>query len=230
MRDFLQFPFFGIVFTLLFYFLAKKLWSKWNLFFLNPVFLSVTGIILFLSFFGIEFNTYNKGGKILTFFLSPAVVALGAFFYEKYEQLRKDLNVLLIAVVAGGLCGVLSITLFLILLQMPQFMIRSLVSKSVTTPIAIEITKVVGGIPDITAGIVIAVGIFGNACGPLFLKHVGIKSDKAIGAALGTAAHGIGTARAIEVGQIPGIYSGIAMCLNGIITAFLTPHILSLFL
>ena len=230
MRDLLQLPFFGIILTLLFYFLARRLRSKWNVFFLNPVFLSVTGIIFFLSFFDIRFETYNEGGKVLTFFLGPAVVALGAFFYEKYEQLRKDLKVLLIAVITGGLCGVLSITLFLILLKMPDFLIRSLASKSVTTPIAIEITKVVGGIPDITAGIVIAVGIFGNAFGPLFLKYMGVKNKKAIGAALGTAAHGIGTARAIEEGQLPGIYSGIAMCLNGVITAFSTPYILYLFL
>lgn len=230
MRDILQFPFFGIILTLLFYFLARRLRSKWNVFFLNPVFLSVTGIIFFLIFFDIRFEAYNESGKVLTFFLGPAVVALGAFFYEKYEQLRKELRVLFLAVATGGVCGVLSITLFLILLDMPDFLIRSLASKSVTTPIAIEITKVVGGIPDITAGIVIAVGIFGNACGPFFLKHTGIKNKKAIGAALGTAAHGIGTARALEEGEIPGIYSGIAMCLNGIITAFLAPLILYLFL
>ncbi len=230
MRDIFQFPLFAIALTVLFYFLARRIRNKWDIFFFNPVLLSIAGIIFFLNSFDIEFDTYNKGGKILTFFLGPAVVALGAFFYEKYEQLRQDLKVIFIAVVIGGLCGVFSITLFLVLLKMPDFLVRSLASKSVTTPIAIEITKVVDGIPDITAGIVIAVGIFGNTCGPFFLRHMGIKNKKAVGAALGTAAHGIGTARAIEEGQLPGTYSGIAMCLNGLITAFLTPYILYLFL
>lgn len=228
MKDVLH-PFFGIIITIGFYFLARKLKSKWNVFFLNPVFIAVAGIITLLSSLDIRFETYNQGGQVLTFFLGPAVVALGAFFYEKYEQLRKDFKILVLAVTAGGVCGVLSIILFLILLDMPEFLVRSLASKSVTTPIAIEITKIVAGIPDITAGVVIAVGIFGNACGPLFLKYSGIKSMKAIGAALGTAAHGIGTARAIEEGAIPGIYSGMAMCLNGLLTAFVTPYILYLF-
>jgi predicted murein hydrolase (TIGR00659 family) len=184
------------------------------------------GIIVFLKVFDIPFEAYNKGGKILTYFLGPAVVALGAFFYEKYEELRKDLRLLTIAVVIGGICGVVSIVVFLLLLEMPMFLIQSLASKSVTTPIAVEITKNVGGIPDITAGIVIAVGVFGNVFGLYFLNKMGITNQRAIGAALGTAAHGIGTARAIEEGKIPGVYSGIAMCLNGIVTAVVTPVIL----
>lgn len=230
MRDLFDLPLFGIILTILVYFFARRLYQWRRLFILNPVLISVASIIWFLEAFDLSLETYNKGGRYLTFFLGPAVVALGAFFYEKYEEVKQDLKLLFIAVIAGGICGVVSITFFLIILELPEFLIRSLASKSVTTPIAIEITKVVGGIPDITAGIVIAVGIFGNALGPFFLKLLKIKNAKAIGAALGTAAHGIGTARAIEEGQIPGIYSGIAMCLNGVITAGLTPLILYFFL
>lgn len=222
-------PVFGIGLTLLFYALARR-GGRLKLAFLNPVLLAILGIILFLKLADISFETYNRGGKFLTYLLGPAVVALGAFFYEKYEELRKDLKLLSTAVIIGGICGVLSIVAFLLILDLPHFLIRSLASKSVTTPIAVEITKTVGGIPDITAGIVIAVGVFGNVFGLYFLKKMGINSKKAIGAALGTAAHGIGTARAIEEGKIPGVYSGIAMCLNGIITAILTPLILHLLL
>lgn len=229
MREEFYLPLFGIGITLLFYLLSRKL-SSYQFILLNPVLLSIAGLILFLKSFNFSFDTYNKGGNYLTFFLGPAVVALGAFFYEKYEALKQDLKLLFIAVLAGGICGVVSITLFLILLEVPDHLIRSLASKSVTTPIAIEITKVVGGIPDITAGIVIAVGIFGNAFGPFLLNTFQIKDKKAIGAALGTSAHGIGTARAIEIGAVPGAYSGIAMCLNGVITATITPLILDLWL
>lgn len=222
-------PVFGIGLTLLFYALARR-GGRLKIAFLNPVLLAILGIILFLKLADISFETYNRGGKFLTYLLGPAVVALGAFFYEKYEELRKDLKLLSIAVIIGGICGVLSIVAFLLLLDLPDFLIRSLASKSVTTPIAVEITKTVGGIPVITAGIVIAVGVFGNVFGLYFLKKMGINSKKAFGAALGTAAHGIGTARALEEGKIPGVYSGIAMCLNGIITAILTPLILQLLL
>lgn len=222
-------PVFGIGLTILFYALARRA-GRLKIAFLNPVLLAIIGIILFLKISDISYETYNQGGKFLTYLLGPAVVALGAFFYEKYEELKKDLKLLSIAVILGGICGVVSIVAFLLLLDLPDFLIRSLAAKSVTTPIAVEITKTVGGIPDITAGIVIAVGVFGNVFGLYFLNKLGITSQKAIGAALGTAAHGIGTARAIEEGRIPGVYSGIAMCLNGIVTAVFTPFLLSLVL
>ncbi|UZH56711.1 LrgB family protein [Salinimicrobium tongyeongense] len=229
MNFFFLWAIFGIGITLVFYALAGRI-KRFKIPFLNPVLLAIVGIIIFLKVFDIPFEAYNKGGKILTYFLGPAVVALGAFFYEKYEELRKDLRLLSIAVIIGGICGVVSIVVFMLLLGMPLFLIQSLAAKSVTTPIAVEITKNVGGIPDITAGIVIAVGVFGNVFGLYFLNKMGITSQRAIGAALGTAAHGIGTARAIEEGVIPGVYSGIAMCLNGIVTAVSTPVILHLIL
>lgn len=229
MTDYFLLPLFGIALTILFFFVFGRV-GKLKIVLLNPVLLTIIAIILFLKFSNISFETYNEGGKLLTYFLGPAVVALGAYFYEKYEELRKDLKLFSIAVISGGICGVASIVIFLLVLGMPEFLIQSLAAKSVTTPIAIEITRTVGGIPDITAGIVIAVGIFGNAFGIFFLKLFGITDKRALGAALGTAAHGIGTARAIEEGKIPGVYSGIAMCLNGIVTAVVTPFLLSLLL
>jgi putative effector of murein hydrolase len=103
---------------------------------------------------------------------------------------------------------------------------RSLAPKSVTTPIAIEIAKSVGGVPSITAGIVIAVGIFGNAFGIYILRFLGITSKTAIGTALGTASHGIGTARALEESELSGVYSGLALCVNGLVTAIVTPLVI----
>lgn len=230
MREFFHLPVFGVFLTLLTYFLAVRLKKKWNYLLLNPVLLSIAMIIIFLLVFRIDFETYNKGGKYISFFLGPSVVALGVFFYEKYEEIKQNLTAFVISVLVGGVCGILSVVVFLLLFKVPLVLVNSLAAKSVTTPIAIEITKLTGGIPEITAGIVIAVGIFGNAFGPFFLKKLGIKSKLALGTALGTAAHGIGTARAFEEGKLPGVYSGLAMCLNGIITALLTPFLLSLIL
>ncbi|HSP12168.1 MAG TPA: LrgB family protein [Salegentibacter sp.] len=228
-QQFFQLPVFGVFISLIAYFLAVKLRKRWNYILLNPVLIAITGIIIFLFIFQIDFESYNVGGKYISFFLGPSVVALGVFFYEKYEEVKQNLKIFVLAVLAGGITGILSVIALLLLLKAPEVITRSLAAKSVTTPIAIEITRLLEGIPEITAGIVIAVGIFGNAFGPFILKKLGIKSKIAIGTALGTAAHGIGTARAFEESKLSGVYSGLAMCLNGIITALITPYLIELF-
>lgn len=230
MKEISQLPVFGVFITLLAFTIAVQIKKKWNYILFNPVLLAINFIIIFLLVFDLDFEAYNKGGKFLSFFLGPAVVALGVFFYEKYAEVKQNLKPFIIAVTAGGVSGILSVVLILILFRVPDFIVQSLAAKSVTAPIAIEISKIAGGVPEITASIVIAVGIFGNAFGPFILELLGIKNKIAIGAALGAAAHAIGTARAFEEGKLPGVYSGLAMCLNGIITALLAPYILDLFL
>ncbi|APS38757.1 LrgB family protein [Salegentibacter sp. T436] len=230
MQEFFQLPIFGVFISLIAFAGARKLQKKFNYALLTPVLVAIVFIICFLLIFNIDFEDYNRGGKFISFFLGPSVVALGVFFYEKYEEVKQNLKVFLLSVAVGGISGVLTVIIFLLLLKVPDFIIESLAAKSVTTPIAIEITKLTNGIPEITAGLVIAVGIFGNAFGPFILKKLGIKSKIAIGTALGTAAHGIGTARAFEESKLAGVYSGLAMCVNGIITALITPYLLQLFL
>ena len=146
-------------------------------------------------------------------------------FYEKFGEIRHNLIPFFISVLSGGIIAIFSVAVIAVFLHAPDIITRSLVSKSVTTPIAIEVTEILKGIPSITAGVVIAVGIFGNAFGPAILKFLGIKSKNALGTALGTAAHGIGTARALEEGKLTGAYSGMAMCVNGILTAFAAPYV-----
>lgn len=230
MQEFFQLPVFGVLISISAYLGAEKLQKKFNYPFFNPVLIAILFIIGFLLVFNIDFETYNRGGKYISFFLGPSIVALGVFFYEKYEEVKQNLKVFLITVFIGGVSGVLSVVLILYFLQAPDFLIKSLAAKSVTTPIAIEISKLIDGIPEVTAGVVLAAGVFGNAFGPFLLKKLGIKSKIAIGTALGTTSHGIGTARAFEEGKLPGVYSGLAMCVNGIITALLTPYLLELFL
>lgn len=230
MKEFIQLPVFGVFITLIAYFIALRIRKKWNYFLLNPVLIAISGIILLLLALDIDFEDYNRGGQFISFFLGPAVVALGVFFYEKYEEVKQNLKIFLLAVSLGGISGIVSVVLFLVLLKAPDVVINSLAAKSVTTPIAIEISILLNGIPEITAGVVIAVGILGNAFGPYILKITGIKNKIAIGTALGTTAHGIGTARAFEEGELAGVYSGLAMCLNGIITALLAPYLTALIL
>jgi len=218
-------PVFGVFITLFAFYLAQAIRKRTSNVLLNPVLVSVSLIILFLISFNIKFSDYNQGGRFLTFFLGPSVVALGVLFYEKFEEIRSNLLPFFISVIAGGIVAILSVVVIAVLLSAPDIITRSIVSKSVTTPIAIEITEILKGIPSVTAGVVIAVGIFGNAFGPSILKLLGIKSKNALGTALGTAAHGIGTARALEEGKLTGAYSGMAMCVNGIVTAFVAPYV-----
>ncbi|MBJ7879795.1 LrgB family protein [Gelidibacter salicanalis] len=225
MIDFYQLPIFGILLTVVVFFAARALRNNIKFVLFNPVLIAITLIILFLVVFDIRFEDYNKGGKYLSFFLGPAIVALGVLFYEKYQLIRHNIYPFLLAVGCGGLISIASVSLISIVMNAPDVIIRSLVSMSVTTPIAIEITKITEGIPSLTAGVVIAVGVFGNAFGSGFLKLVGIQSQTAVGTALGTAAHGIGTARAIEIGPLPGAYSGLAMCVNGILTTLISPYV-----
>ena len=223
MTDFFQLPIFGVFITLLVFYVAMAIKKKLPYVLLNPVFVAILLIMLFLFSLDIPFKDYNKGGQYLSFFLGPSIVALGVLFFEKYQEIKHNLTPFLIAVCIGGSISIISVTLIAILLNAPELIVKSIASKSVTTPIAIEITKITKGIPSITAGVVIAVGIFGNAFGPSFLKLMGIKSKSALGTALGTAAHGIGTARALEEGKLTGAYSGLAMCINGLLTALIAP-------
>jgi len=228
MINFFELPVFGFFITILSFYLAQKLKQRFNFILLNPVLISIVGIITLLLLLDINFETYNKGGEYLSFFLSPTIVALGVLFYEKYEKIKSNIKPFLAAVAIGGSISIITVTVLSILLNAPDIITRSLAAKSVTTPIAIEITKITQGIPSITAGVVIAVGIFGNAFGFETLKFLGIKSNTAIGTALGTASHGIGTARAIEIDKLAGAYSGLAMCANGLITAVITPYLVQL--
>lgn len=225
MTAFYNLPVFGIVITLVAFFGARALRTKIKFVLFNPVLIAITLIILFLVVFEVSFTDYNKGGKYLTFFLGPSIVALGVLFYEKYQLIKHNIYPFLLAVCCGGIISILSVSILTIFMNAPEVVIKSIVSLSVTTPIAIEITKITEGIPSLTAGVVIAVGVFGNAFGPGFLKLIGIKSETAMGTALGTAAHGIGTACALEVGHLSGAYSGLAMCVNGILTTLIAPYV-----
>lgn len=229
MVEFTSLPIIGVFITLLAYYFAEQLNKNVKSVFTNPVLITIGIIIILLLLFNIDFEDYNKGGKFISFFLGPSVVALGVLLYEKFNQIKQNLYPFLLAVLVGGVCSIFSVIFILSAFNAPDILIISLASKSVTTPIAIEITKSVGGIPAITAGIVIAVGIFGNAFGVYILKGLRIKSKTAIGTALGTAAHGIGTARALEESKLAGVYSGLALCINGIITAIITPFIIEWF-
>lgn len=225
MGEWQHFHIVGLIITLLGYFLSQFIIKKYPKLSSGLILWSILIILFFLSIFNVEMNSYWLGGKYLTFLLGPSVIALGVSFYENYNQLKFQLKPFMISVLAGGVCGIISVVLLLIFLKTPEDIIISLAPKSITSPIAIEVSNNMGGLPEVTAGIVIFTGILGSVAGPAFLAWIGNKNASAQGAAIGVSAHGIGTAQAYRESQISGVFSGLAMCFNGCISAMLLPYL-----
>ena len=195
---------------------------------LNPILLSTVAIIVFLLVCDIDYDTYSKGGEFIDFWLKPAVVALGVPLYRQLESIKKQFMPILLAEVAGCIVGIASVVIVAQILGASREVVMSLASKSVTTPIAIEVTQAIGGIPALTAAVVVCTGIFGGMTGFRVMKLSRVKSPIAQGLSMGTAAHAVGTSVAMETGYRYGAFSSLGLTINGLFTALLTPFILEL--
>lgn len=227
--ELLNSPLFGIALTIVLYALAQMLYQRTGNILLNPVFISIFAIILFLKGLDIPYRTYEVGGRYILFLLGPAVVALGVPLYTKRKEILAQKGPILMGVFAGAIASVFSASGLAWLLGGSKEVVLSLAPKSVTTPIAIGIVEKIGGIAPLTAALVVLTGCLGAICGPEFCRLIGIKDNAAIGLAVGTAAHGIGTARMLEVDRLGGAMAGLAIGLNGLISAFLIPVLFVLF-
>lgn len=230
MNEFTATPLFGILITGLAWLAAVALRRRAKTALANPVALSVVLIIALLELARIPYDDYNRGGSMVSFLLGPAVVAMAVPLYRRREELRRHFRPIVAAVVAGSFTGILSAAGTARLLGASADTVLSLAPKSVTTPIAIAIVDRTGGIPSLTAAIVILTGMLGAMAGPEFLRRLRLRDPFAIGLATGAAAHGIGTARAFEEGEYTGAMSSVAMILNGVITAAAMPYIAPLLL
>ena len=163
--NFLENEFFLLAITFGIFFLAKLLQKKTGIMLLNPILLTIAILIIFLKMANISYDTYNKGGYLIEFWLKPAVVALGVPLYLQLETIRKQLLPILLSQLAGCIVGVISVVLIAKLMGASDEIIYSLAPKSVTTPIAMEVTKSIGGIPALTAAVVVCVGLLGGILG-----------------------------------------------------------------
>ncbi len=224
-------PWFGILITLAIWHVALQLNQRWRTPLLNPVFVSITAIILLLLAGGISFENYNVGGKWLSFLLQPAVVALAIPLTRQIRLVHANRRAVAISMLCGSVCGIVTATVFALLLGGSEELARTIAPKSVTTPIAMSIAAQTGGHPSLTAAIVIITGIFGAMIGPEAVRLLRLRGPIPIGLAVGAAAHGIGTARILQdEGHLAGAFSGIAMTLNGLLTAIILPYLLPLIL
>ena len=207
------------------YLAAVWLFHKTGLNLLHPLLVSIPVLAVIIHVLGISFESFEKGSRIISFMLGPTVVVLGYLLYEQLARLKENALSILTSVFVGCVTGIVSVIFIARYFGADQVLIASLEPKSVTTPIAMSIAERSGGIPSIAAVVVIVVGIFGGIVGPFILERLGIKSRIARGLALGSAAHGLGTARAMELGTIEGAISGLAIGVMGIMTAILVPVI-----
>jgi len=189
----------------------------------NPVLIAVVALVALLKLTDVDYLTYFEGAQFVHFLLGPATVALAIPLFQQLRQLRESMLAILVSVVAGSLMAAGSAVGIAWVLGASRETLLSLAPKSVTTPIAMGIAEKIGGLPSLTAVLVILTGMTGAMFTTYMLNLLGITDWRARGLAIGVASHGIGTARAILVHPLAGAFAGLAMGLNGIATALLLP-------
>lgn len=188
---------------------------------LNPIMLSIAAIAVILIVTGIDYGTYFEGAQFIHFLLGPATVALGIPLYEKLSLVKSNLLPLLAALVAGSLTAVGATVYLAHLFGFTPDVVASLAPKSTTAAVAMAVSSGLHGDPALTAAVVVLTGICGALVVTPMMNAMRIKDFSARGFAVGLASHGIGTARAYSVDPVAGLFSGIAMGLNAVLTSLI---------
>ncbi len=217
-------PLLGLTLTLVVYGVAYRLyeWMRFNPL-ANPVALAIVMLASVLTVTGTPYRTYFEGAQFVHFLLGPATVALAVPLMEQWHRLRRLWWPLLAGLACGTMAGTLSALVLGRWLGASDATLASLAPKSVTTPVAMGIAEQLGGLPSLTAVLVVSTGIVGAATARFLFDAMGIQSPVIRGFALGTAAHGIGTARAFQVNDTMGAFAGLAMGLTALLSALTLP-------
>lgn len=215
-------PFFGITISIVAYSIGVWLNKKTKMALINPLLISYVIIIPLLILLNIPLEWYKRGGDIINMFLSPATAVLAITVYRQRKLLKDHILSVIVGSIAGSLTSLLVVYALCRLLLMPDEITVSLLPKSITTPMAIAVSESLGGIEAVTVLAVIITGISGNILGPILIKVFRIKNEIAQGMAMGAASHAVGTSKAIELGEVQGALSSIALVMSGIITVILS--------
>lgn len=226
--DFIESDIFLVALTFGVYFGAMRLRDITGVSAFHPVLVTVAVLIGFLEITGITYETYSGPGHMIEFWLKPAIVALGLPLYTQLRAIRRQFVPILMCELAGCVVGIISVVLIAKWMGASREVIISLAPKSVTNAIAIEITNQLGGIPSLTASIVVLVGLLGAVVGLKVLSLGNIYSPVAQGISMGTAAHVIGTSRVNQLSERYGAYATVGLILNGVLTSVLAGPLLTL--
>ena len=213
---------FGIALSVGTYWIGTLIKNKFKSPVLNPLLIATILTILILVVFKIPFESYKKGGDIITLFLTPATAVLAYSIYKQFEMLKKYWLPVIVGACVGAGTAVASVLLLTRLFNLNELLTASLVPKSVTTAIAMELSTMLGGNSSITVICVVITGVFGAAFAPTLAKLFRIKNKVALGVAIGASSHAGGTSRAIEIGETEGAMSGIAIGITGLATVLIT--------
>ncbi len=195
----------------------------------NPVLISMIVIVCLLLVTNTSYDAYFDGAQFVHFLLGPATVSLAIPLYRQFHRIRRSALAIVVSLLLGSSTAVISAAGIAWLLGAQMTSIVSLAPKSITAPVAMGVSEKLGGLPSLTAVLVIVTGICGAMLGPWVLNLLKIKDWSARGMAIGVASHGIGTARALQVNELAGAFAGLAMGLNALATAMLLPIFWQLF-
>ena len=221
MNELVSSAFFGLTLTVLAYWVGMTIQKKSGLVICNHMIIAAGLIVLVLKGFGISYEQYYVGASIVNMLLGPATACMALAIYQKRELLKENWLPVLLGCLAGAVTTVVTVLVMSRMFGLSTEMTVSLLPTSVTTPIASAISESHGGIVSITVAAVIFTGILGNLTAPFLVKLFRVKDPMAAGLGIGACAHGMGTAKALEMGRTEGAMSGLAIGICGIITSIL---------
>ena len=210
MNDFFRESLFaGVTLSLLSYFIGSVLKKKFKLGIFNPLLISIIITIIVLAVSGVDYDVYNQGARYLSWFLTPATVCLAIPLYEQWSLLKKNYKAVVVGIASGVLTSLTTVLVLSKLMNLSHAEYVTLLPKSITTAIGMGVSEELGGYVTITVAVIVVTGVLGNIFGELICKIFRIKEPIAKGLALGSAAHAIGTAKAMEMGEIEGAMSSL---------------------
>lgn len=224
LSNILESPFLWISMTVGLYLLAARLKAKWPKNpLLTPLVFSIVVLIVILVFLDMPLETYKNGGQFLSLFVTPATVALAIKLEQNFVYLKKYYPAILTGIFSGVIFHTIMIYAFSMLFKFEQEMGATLIPKSITTAIAVGVSDSLGGIVSLTVAVVVFTGVIGAMIGPTVFKLFNITDPVAQGVALGSSSHAMGTAKAIELGEVQGAMSGLSIVVTGITVVILVP-------
>lgn len=213
-----EFLFFGMAVSVLGYLLGLFLKQKWKLAIFNPLLISIVVVMIALTILDVDYESYNASAKYLSYLLTPATVCLAVPLYQQLHLLKQHVRAISLGILSGVLTSLGSVYLLSLLFKLDHQQYVTLLPKSITTAIGMGISEEAGGIVTITVAVIIVTGILGNMVAEAVCKLFGITEPIAKGIAIGSASHAIGTVKAMEMGEIEGAMSSLAIAVAGLCT------------
>ena len=210
--------FFGVFISIITYEIGVLIKKKLKLAIFNPLLISIALIIVFLLAFHIKYNVYESGAQYLSYFLTPATVALAVPLYEQIETLKKNWKAVVAGILSGALTSALCVLAVALIFQLDHKQYVTLLPKSITTAIGMGLSEELGGIVTITVAVIVVTGVIGNMFAESICKLFHITDPVAKGIGIGSASHAMGTAKAMEMGEIEGAMSSLSIAVSGLLT------------